>query len=146
MTHALFVSCDKRDVSLIRSKKDSAKRPVSHSRASDIKFSLFPITSLSLTQHAPPTVFKNDNARASDKRDVSLMTAESLKNNNMNDERKALYQRFGISEPTMPTTWLDLDPAERRRLWQRAMRKANYASANRSKGPKPALLWPVLYE
>jgi hypothetical protein len=61
----------------------------------------------------------------------------------MNDDIKALYARFGISPLTVASTWLDLDPVERRRLWRRAKRKAQIA--NTSRGPKPALIFPELY-
>ena len=57
--------------------------------------------------------------------------------------RDALYARFGIAPLLVPSTWLDLDPVERRRLNRRAARKARVA--NTSQCPKPALVFPELY-
>ena len=56
----------------------------------------------------------------------------------------ALAARFNIVNTPLHTTWNDLDPAERKRLWRRALRKSRTAYPPGRR--KPALLFPDLWK
>jgi hypothetical protein len=56
----------------------------------------------------------------------------------------ALAARFKIVNDPLPTFWNDLDPAERKRLWRRALRKSRTAYPPRRR--KPELLFPDLWK
>ena len=56
----------------------------------------------------------------------------------------ALAARFNIVNAPLLTTWNDLDPAERKRLWRRALRKSRTAYPPRRR--KPELIYPDLWK